>query len=84
MGLIASTLSYAKKCSNGKFQELYHFDAKAEVFPGYVEARYPELAKKMSCVQTGYFMRSYQLAPAAYFAKVSPIFCSSRRSWLLK
>lgn len=36
-----------------------------------VEEKYPELAKKMSCVQTGYFMSSYKLAPAAYFAKVS-------------
>ncbi|QDS72117.1 hypothetical protein FKW77_003752 [Venturia effusa] len=70
MGLIASTLSYAKKRSHGKFQELYHFDAKAEVFPGYVEQEYPELAKKMSCVQTGYFMKSYQLAPGAYFTKL--------------
>lgn len=71
MGLIASTLSNAQKCSEGRFQKLYHFDAKAEVFPGYVEERYPELAKKMSCVQTGYFMRSYQLAQGSYFAKVS-------------
>ncbi|KAG4417753.1 hypothetical protein IFR04_009122 [Cadophora malorum] len=69
MGFVASTLSYAKKCSGGKYQELYHFDSKAEVFPGYVEEKYPELAKKMSCVQTGYFMSSYKLAPAAYFAK---------------
>ena len=36
-----------------------------------VEEKYPELAKKMSCVQTGYFMSSYKLAPAAYFFKVS-------------
>ncbi|KAG4435157.1 hypothetical protein IFR05_009357 [Cadophora sp. M221] len=69
MGFVASTLSYAKRCSGGKYQELYHFDSKAEVFPGYVEEKYPELAKKMSCVQTGYFMSSYKLAPGAYFAK---------------
>ncbi|KAE9974287.1 hypothetical protein EG328_003932 [Venturia inaequalis] len=70
MGLIASTLSCAKNCSDGKFQELYHFDAKAEVFPCYVEEKYPELARKTSCVQTGYFMRSYRLALGAYFAKL--------------
>ncbi|CZT07929.1 related to nitrogen metabolic regulation protein nmr [Rhynchosporium graminicola] len=69
MGFVASTLSNAKVCSKGKYQELYHFDSKAEVFPGYVEEKYPELAKKMSCVQTGYFMSSYKLAPGAYFAK---------------
>lgn len=71
MGFVASTLSYAKECSGGKYQELYHFDAKAEVFPGYVKERYEELGRKMSCVQTGYFMSSYRLAPGAYFAKVS-------------
>ncbi|EKD14779.1 uncharacterized protein L3040_004001 [Drepanopeziza brunnea f. sp. 'multigermtubi'] len=70
MGFIASTLSYAKKCSGGKYQNLYHFDAKAEVFPFYVEGKYPELSKKMSCVQTGYFMTSYRLAPGAYFSKL--------------
>lgn len=75
MGLIASTLSYAKKCSGDKYQELYHFDAKAEVFPFYVEEKYPELARKMSCVQTGYFMTSYRLAPKAYFKKVRLSVC---------
>jgi len=70
-GLIASTLSHARRCSRGRFDELYHFDAKADVFPGYVEEKYPRLAKKMSCVQTGFFMSSYRLAPSAYFRKVS-------------
>lgn len=69
-GLVASTLSHAGRCSGGRFGELYHFDAKADVFPGYVSETYPELAAKMSCVQTGYFMSSYKLAPGAYFNKV--------------
>ncbi|KAK4539806.1 hypothetical protein LTR36_010340 [Oleoguttula mirabilis] len=68
-GFIASTLSHAGNCSQGKFKELYHFDAKADVFPGYVRDNHPELAKKMSCVQTGYFMSSYKLAPNSYFVK---------------
>jgi hypothetical protein len=68
-GFIASTLSHAGKCSGGKFKELYHFDAKADVFPFYVKEKHPELEKKMSCVQTGYFMSSWKLAPGAYFAK---------------
>ncbi len=76
MGFVASTLSYAKKCSGGKFRELYHFDAKAEVFPRYVEEKYAELARKTSYVQTGYFMSSYRLAPGAYFAKVSLVHLS--------
>ncbi|CAJ2511981.1 Uu.00g076060.m01.CDS01 [Anthostomella pinea] len=68
-GFIASTLSHAGKCSKGRFKELYHFDAKADVFPDYVNAKHEALAKKMSLVQTGYFMSSYNYAPDAYFKK---------------
>ncbi|OJJ74827.1 hypothetical protein ASPBRDRAFT_52822 [Aspergillus brasiliensis CBS 101740] len=68
-GFIVSTLSYARECSGGKLGELYHFDAKAEVFPNYVREKYPGLAGKMSCVQTGYFMSSYKLVPGAYFRR---------------
>jgi hypothetical protein len=75
-GFIVSTLSFARECSKGQFQELYHFDGKAEVFPGYVVERWPDLEKKMSCVQTGYFMKSYKLAMGAYFAKVRSCFQS--------
>lgn len=70
-GLLVSSLSHAGKCTNGKQKELYHFDAKAEVFPFYVQDKHPELAKKMSCIHTGYFMTSYLFATAAYFVKVS-------------
>ena len=70
-GFVVSTLSYAAECSGGRFGELYHFDAKAEVFPNYVRERYPALAGKMSCVQTGFFMTSYRLVSGAYFTKVS-------------
>jgi len=51
-GFLVSTLSHAGKCSNGMFQEPYHFDAKADMFPVYVSERYSELAGKMGCVQT--------------------------------
>ena len=71
-GFIASTLSHAGICSGGKYAELYHFDAKAEIFPIYVRDNVPRLAAKMSCVQTGYFTSSYKLAPKAYFTKVGP------------
>ncbi|KAF9261084.1 NAD(P)-binding protein [Marasmius fiardii PR-910] len=70
-GFIVSTLSHAGRCSGGKFKELYHFDAKADIFPDYVAKRYPDLAAKMSCVQTGFFFSSYKLQPQAYFAKTS-------------
>ncbi|CAL3969057.1 unnamed protein product [Diplocarpon coronariae] len=69
-GFIASTLSNARECSGGRFTQLYHFDAKADVFPIYLEERYPELARKASYVQTGYFMSSYRLALGSYFAKL--------------
>lgn len=69
-GFIASTLSHAGQCSGGRFKELYHFDAKAEVFPHYVKEKQPGLAAKMSCVQTGYFMTSHRILPDSYFAKV--------------
>ncbi|KAL0575709.1 hypothetical protein V5O48_006269 [Marasmius crinis-equi] len=68
-GFVASTLSHAARCSDGRFKELYHFDAKADVFPGYVVDKCPELARKMSCVQTGYFFSSYKLVPQSYFAQ---------------
>lgn len=69
-GFIASTLSHAGRCSGGRFEELYHFDAKADVFPHYVREKHPKLADKMSCVQTGYFMTSHRILPDSYFVKV--------------
>ncbi|KAE9580515.1 NmrA-like family domain-containing protein 1 [Colletotrichum fructicola] len=68
-GFLVSTLSHAEKCSGGKFKELYHFDAKADIFPGYVNEKYPGLAAKMSCIHTGYFFTSYNILPNSYFGK---------------
>ncbi|OMP83736.1 NmrA-like family domain-containing protein 1 [Diplodia seriata] len=70
-GFVASTLSDAEGCSGGEMRELYHFDAKARVFPRYVAERWPALAAKISCVQTGFFVSSYRLAPQAYFSKAA-------------
>ena len=70
-GFIASTLSHARKRAPGRYPHLYHFDAKADIFPDYVQEQYPQLAAKMSCVQTGYFTSSYLFVPDAYFTKVS-------------
>ena len=69
-GFIASTLSHAGRSSGGKYKTLYHFDAKADVFPHYVNEKHPELAKKMSCVQTGYFTRSWRMPGVDFFHKV--------------
>ncbi|PHH52734.1 Beta-glucosidase 1B [Ceratocystis fimbriata CBS 114723] len=68
-GFLVSTLSHAGKCSNGSRKELYHFDAKADVYPYYVEEKYPELAKKMSCIQTGYFYTSFRILPQSWLFK---------------
>ncbi|KAK7928116.1 hypothetical protein PG985_005114 [Apiospora marii] len=68
-GFLVSTLSHASRCSGGRYTDLYHYDAKADVFPDYVEKTYPELAKKMSCIHTGFFFTSYNILPNSYFAK---------------
>lgn len=72
VGFIASTLCNARESSNGKYQELWHFDGKADVFPKYVHERYPELVKKTSYLHTGYFFTSWQMLPGRWFAKVYP------------
>ncbi|POR34762.1 NmrA-like family domain-containing protein 1 [Tolypocladium paradoxum] len=68
-GFLVSTLSHAEKCSGGMFTELYHFDAKADIFPTYVEEKHPELAAKMSCIHTGFFFTSFHILPNSYFGK---------------
>lgn len=68
-GFLASTLSQAAKCSHGEFAELYHFDAKADIFPAYVQDKHPELAAKMSCIHTGYFYTSFNILPSSYFGE---------------
>ncbi|KAI8711553.1 NmrA domain-containing protein [Fusarium sp. LHS14.1] len=57
-GFLVSTLSQAEKCSGGKFKDLYHFDAKADIFPSYVEESYPALAAKI-----------FNILPNSYFGK---------------
>jgi hypothetical protein len=70
VGFIASTLCSAKELSKGKYQELYHFDSKADVFPTYLQNNYPDLASKTSYLNTGYFFTSWQFMPGRWFAKV--------------
>ena len=77
-GLLASTLSHSGQCSNGKYDDLYHFDAKADVFPGYVAAAHPALAAKLSCIQTGFFTTSHRILPDSYFHKVLCLGCYPR------
>jgi hypothetical protein len=80
-GFLVSTLSHAEKCSKGKFKDLYHFDGKAEIFPYYVQEKYPKLAAKMSCIHTGFFTTSHKILPSTYFRRVSFLFfCSDSGS----
>ena len=72
-GFLVSTLSHAARCSGGRFKDLYHFDAKADIFPHYVAAAHPALAAKMSCIQTGFFTTSHRILPDSYFKKVGPL-----------
>ncbi|KAL2021767.1 hypothetical protein VTK56DRAFT_6710 [Thermocarpiscus australiensis] len=69
-GFLVSTLSHATRCSKGAIKDLYHFDAKADIFPDYVAATYPALAAKMSCIQTGFFTTSHRILPDSYFKKL--------------
>ena len=69
VGFIASTLCSARKSSNGKYKELWHFDSKADVFPTYVHEKYPELAKKTSYLHTGYFFTSWQFLPGRWLQR---------------
>lgn len=69
VGFVASTLSHAGRSSKGRYKELWHFDSKADVFPDYVEDKYPELAKKTSYLHTGYYYFSWKYLPS-WFTKV--------------
>jgi hypothetical protein len=73
VGFIASTLCSAKELSKGKYQELYHFDSKANVFPTYLQDKYPALAHKTSYLHTGYFFTSWRFMSGRWFAKVKPL-----------
>jgi enoyl-[acyl-carrier-protein] reductase (NADH) len=79
VGFIVSTLSNARKCSKGKYKELWHFNSKADVFPDYLKETHPVLAAKTSYLQTGYFMTSWRLSPGNYVGKVSPVQCQQKR-----
>jgi hypothetical protein len=71
VGFVASTLCSARTLSKGKYQELWHFDSKANVFPKYVEEKHEALAKKTSYLHTGYFVTSWRYMPGKWFGKVS-------------
>jgi hypothetical protein len=55
---ILSSLSNSAKWSNGKYTHVYHFDSKAKAAE-YAKDTYPELWKKTSIFQAGFFLSNY-------------------------
>ncbi|PVH72206.1 NAD(P)-binding protein [Cadophora sp. DSE1049] len=55
---VLSTLADTKKWSKGKYVHNYHFDSKWTAVD-YLNAAYPELAKKTSYLQVGYYMTNW-------------------------
>jgi hypothetical protein len=56
---IWSSLSAAKKWSNGTYTGVYHFDSKADVVE-YIKQRLPALYSKMSILQMGLFATNWK------------------------
>ncbi|KAK5046194.1 hypothetical protein LTR84_008651 [Exophiala bonariae] len=59
-----SSLSAAKKWSDGKYRGVYHFDSKADVVD-YIHNKLPELAERMSILQMGLFIDNWRWGQAA-------------------
>jgi hypothetical protein len=59
-----SSLSNTRKWSKGKYTGVYHFDSKATVVD-YIHEKYPEVAKKMSQLQMGFFMTNWKFGQGA-------------------
>jgi len=56
---IFSTLSATKNISKGKYSNVYHFDAKADVIDS-IKANHPDLAKKTAALQLGFFTNNWR------------------------
>ncbi|KAF3057505.1 NmrA family domain-containing protein 1 [Trichoderma lentiforme] len=59
-----SSLSHAKKWSGGKYTSVYHFDSKAHVVD-YINMVHPNVAKKMSVLQLGFYVTNWKLGEGA-------------------
>lgn len=59
---VLSSLSNAAKWSHGKYTHVYHFDSKARA-EVYGRETYPELWKKTSIFQAGFFLNNFVLNP---------------------
>ncbi|GIC92827.1 NmrA/HSCARG family protein [Aspergillus udagawae] len=59
---VLSSLSNATKWSQGKYTHVYHFDSKAKA-EAYGKETYPELWKKTSIFQAGFFLSNFVSNP---------------------
>lgn len=59
---VLSSLSNATKWSRGRYTHVYHFDSKAKA-ETYGRETYPELWKKTSIFQAGFFLSNFVLNP---------------------
>ena len=60
--LIVSSISDCTKWSKGKYKHVYHFDSKAHAVE-YGKTTYPELWKKTSVLQAGFFLSNFLTSP---------------------
>jgi len=60
---VVSMLCSTKERSNGRYDKIYHFDAKADMVT-YVKSIHPDLAAKMSELNMGVFMQSWKFIPS--------------------
>jgi hypothetical protein len=67
---VFSSLSDATKWSRGKYTHVYHFDSKAKA-EAYGRETYPELWKKTSILQAGFFLSNYLSLPIFQVQMVS-------------
>ncbi|KAF2725449.1 NAD(P)-binding protein [Polychaeton citri CBS 116435] len=61
--IVVSMLTSPRRFSNGKYQELWHYESKADMIT-YVEEEHPTLAAKMSRLNMGVFYYSWQIVAA--------------------
>ncbi|KAI9648877.1 hypothetical protein NHQ30_003518 [Ciborinia camelliae] len=60
---VVSMVCSTKLRSNGRYEKIYHFDAKAAMVT-YVKDTYPKLAAKMSQLNMGVFMTAWRFTPS--------------------
>ncbi|EED20545.1 hscarg dehydrogenase, putative [Talaromyces stipitatus ATCC 10500] len=60
---VLSSLSDARKWSQGKYPNVYHNNSKIEIIQT-IETQFPELAERMSMVQVGHYATNWKQSPS--------------------